>query len=239
MQRHHARPPLRACAVTVGLAALLSACAPAAVTEQGGGVRWLYDVFLIVAAVVFGVVSLLIAWSILRYRDRPGLPVQTHGNVLLELIWWAIPTALVVVLFVLSAGAHGTVTREVTEPAVTVRVQGFQWQWRFVYEGRGVEIVGVPGSPPEIMLPVGQPVAFLLESPDVIHSFYVPRFLLKEDVNPGVQNRIDVTISEEGTYTGQCAEFCGLLHDEMTFTITAVQRDRFEAWLAEQGEADR
>ena len=158
---------------------------------------------------------------------------------LLELIWWAIPTALVVVLFVLSAGAHGTVTREVSEPAVTVRVQGFQWQWRFVYEGRGVEIVGVPGSPPEITLPVGQPIAFLLESPDVIHSFYVPRFLLKEDVNPGVQNRIDVTIREEGSYTGQCAEFCGLLHDEMTFTITAVQPDDFEAWLAEQAEVDR
>ena len=198
--------------------------------------RGLYDLFLVVAAVIFVIVSGLIGWSILRYRSDPNAPppVQTKGNVVLELIWWAIPTILVAILFVLSARVQAGVTAEAAEPDVTVRVEGFQWQWRFTYEGSEVEVAGLPGSPPEILLPVGSRVAFLLESPDVIHAFHVPEFLIKEDVIPGQPNRIDVTIQHEGSYTGQCAEFCGLLHDEMLFTIAAVPPDRFEGWLAER-----
>ena len=234
---HRARSaaPLLVAAAAIGL----TACTQAPATAQGERVAWLYSVFLVAAAVVFVVVSGLIGWSILRYRGRPedGLPPQTHGSVVLELIWWAIPTALVILLFILTAGVLNTVNEQADEPAVTVDVEGFQWGWRFSYRDSGVEVVGsAEQDPPEVYLPVGEPIAFTLNSPDVIHSFWVPAFLIKRDVNPGFENRLDVVIPEAGRYTGQCAEFCGLLHDRMLFTIVAVDGAEFDRWLAEQQE---
>ena len=67
----------------------------------------------------------------------------------------------------------------------------------------------------------------MITSPDVIHSFYVPKFLIKRDAVPGITNRVTLTIDQEGTYSGQCAEFCGLLHGDMRFSIHAVPAGRF------------
>ncbi len=228
-------------AVVVALALLIAGCAPTPVTAEGDRVKTLYDLFMAIAAVVFVVVAGLIGWSILRYRGSADdeLPAQTHHNVVLELVWWAIPTILVIGLFVLSAGVLAEVDEPAEEGALTVRVSAFQWGWRFAYTESGVTVVGLPGAPAEVHLPVGREVTFLLTSPDVVHSFYVPRFLLKRDVVPGRENRIDATVTDEGTYRGVCGEFCGLLHEQMTFTIVAEPADAFEAWLDEQAGGDR
>lgn len=215
---------------------MLSACAPQAVTEQGQEVNALYTVFFWVAAVVFAVTAGLIGWSIVRYRAKPGdneLPKQFNENVRLEIVWFAIPQIIVIVLFVLSAFTLGDVNERKEEPAATVRVTGYQWGWRFEYEGTDVEIVGTPQEPAEVMVPTGD-VAFVLTSADVVHNFYVPRFLFKRDTIPGRDTRFDVTISEEGTFQGVCAEFCGLLHDRMTFSIEAVDPGEFNRWLSDQ-----
>lgn len=227
--------------LAVGATALLvTACAPAPVTSQGSEVKLLYDLFLIVAAGVFVLVAGLIGWSIVRYRAPPdaALPAQTEANVRLELVWWALPTMLVIGLFILTAGVLNSVdARTADGESLVVRVTGFQWQWRFEYEEEGAVVTGLPDEPPEVVVPVDRPITFLLESPDVLHSFYVPRFLLKRDAVPGRENRIDLTIEEPGSYTGLCAEFCGLLHADMYFTIRAVGSDEFEAWIAEQEQA--
>jgi cytochrome c oxidase subunit 2 len=234
-------PPAARYARAVGAAAMglgLAACAPAPATAEGGDIKFLYDIFLVVAAGVFLLVAGLIGWSIVRYRapDDADLPPQTEANVRLELLWWALPTILVIGLFILTAGVLNRVdARAADGGSLVVRVTGFQWQWRFDYEESGVSVVGLPDERPEAVVPVGEPITFVLESPDVQHSFYVPRFIMKRDVVPGRENRVDVTIDEEGTYTGLCAEFCGLLHAEMYFTIRAVSPDAFEAWLAEEG----
>lgn len=230
------RVPVRT-AVAVAAVAGTAACAPEAAGEQGAAVKDLYDVFFYVAAVVFAVVAGLIAWSIVRFRKRPGddeAPPQTKHNLALEITWFAIPTAIVVVLFVLSAGALQDVNDEHDDPTVIVQVDAFQWGWRFTYADEAVVVEGLPEEPARIVLPVDEPLRFDLRSRDVVHSFYVPRFLVKRDTIPGETNRIDYLISEEGTYDGRCAEFCGVLHDSMPFTIEAVSMDEFEGWLADQ-----
>lgn len=223
--------------LTIGVA-MLGGCVPQAATTQGAQVQGLYNVFLIAAAAVFILVAALIGWSVFRYRASDadeGLPPQVKANVRLELVWWALPTILVIGLFILTAQVLSRVDARNPDPAVQVTVTGFQWQWRFAYDGTDVVIQGTPDQPPELWLPVGQPVALTLVSPDVIHSFWVPDFLIKRDVVPGRSNRIDLTIDEAGTYSGQCAEFCGLFHDQMLFSIRAVSPAEFEAWLTTQG----
>lgn len=213
------------------------ACAPEPVGSRGQAISGLYETFFVIAAVVFVVVAGLIGWSIVRYRARPGddsLPRQTAHNLPLEIAWFAIPQIVVVVLFVLSAGALQEVNEASADPAVTINVEGFQWGWRFTYEGEAVAVEGIPQDPADIVVPTGVPLRFELHSEDVDHSFYVPRWLIKRDLIPGRVNRIHYTIEEEGTYRGACAEFCGLLHHRMLFTIRAVSPQAYEQWLTDR-----
>ncbi len=85
-----------------------------------------------------------------------------------------------------------------------------------------------------MVLPVGEPVHVELRSDDVIHAFYVPKFLFKRDVVPGRNNTFDFTVEEPGTYRGQCAELCGAFHGNMLFDVHAVSRAEYDVWLAEQ-----
>jgi cytochrome c oxidase subunit II len=212
------------------------ACAPESVTEQGKDVNRLYDFFSVTAAVIFTITAGLIAWSIARYRGRAGddLPEQWHSNVPLEILWFAVPSVIVIVLFIFSMSSLNVVDEQSDDPGVTVAVEGFQWGWRFSYEGEDVVVTGTAQDHPEILLPVGETVSFEVTSADVIHSFYVPRFLFKRDAIPGRTNRFDVTIEEPGTYEGKCAEFCGLLHGDMNVIVSAVEREEFDRWLDEQ-----
>ena len=238
------RSPLRRALSLIGLAVSTTACLPQAVTAQGQDVAWLYYLFMLVAAGVFVLVAGLLAWSIVRYRGAPGrdvaMPPQSHGNMALEIAWWSLPTAIVVVLALFTIGVLSQVDARAEEPAVVVEVQGFQWGWEFTYPDAGVVVRGTAADPPTIQLPVGRDVAFVITSDDVVHSFNVPQFLIKRDAVPNRPNRFDVLIEQEGTYTGQCGEFCGLLHARQLFAIDAVQPEAFEAWLQQQAaEQDR
>jgi cytochrome c oxidase subunit 2 len=237
------RPPLL---VAIALMAFVAAsCTPSPVTLQGEDVSSLYRFFFVAAIVVFCITAGLIAWSIIRYRAKEGdneLPDQYHSNVKLEIAWFAIPQILVIILFLFSAAVLTDIDAEPSERSgepVTVQVQGFQWGWSFDYEGSDVSLTGIPEDLVTITLPVDRPITFELTSDDVIHAFYVPKFLIKRDVVPGRVNRINVTIDETGTYQGFCAEFCGLLHSHMLFRINAVSDAEFDNWLEKQeGAAD-
>jgi cytochrome c oxidase subunit 2 len=233
------RPVVRlATASAVGMG--LAGCLPEAVTRQGAEVSRLYTIFMAAAAVVFVVVVALLAWVLVRYRagrDPGELPVQTEGNLRLEIAWWVVPSVIIAVLTALTATVLVNVDARADEPDVTVRVEGFQWQWRFTYEDAGVVVTGTPEERPRVVLPVDERIAFVVTSRDVIHSFSIPRFLIKRDAVPGRENRFEVEITDEGTYTGQCGEFCGLLHSAQLFSIEAVSRADYEAWLTKQGAA--
>jgi cytochrome c oxidase subunit 2 len=81
---------------------------------------------------------------------------------------------------------------------------------------------------------VGEPITFTLHSNDVIHSLAIPQFLFKKDVNPGLVNTFQITVEAAGDYGGRCAEFCGIYHSAMPFTIRAVERAQYDTWLEAQ-----
>jgi len=231
----------------VGLA-LFSACAPPAITKTGEQVGSLYNIVLVMATVVFVGVEAAIIYSAIRYRRRHGddsLPEQFHGNTRIEVVWTVIPSVIVMALFVMSMKVLADVNHEQPSP-LTVRVTGFQWQWKFDYfkgpdddhlTSLGVSVVAAgQTSPPTLVLPVGERIHFQLESSDVIHSFYVPAWLFKRDVVPGRTNTFDITIdpTKIGRYEGQCAELCGDFHNEMTFQLQTMTSADFQRWIADE-----
>src|SRR5207249_1986141 len=143
-------------------------------------------------------------------------------NVPLELFYTAVPVAIVATLFGLSMVAQRNVNHLAAEPDLRIEVTGFQWGWRFKYLTEGITIVGTSTRPPTLVLPVRATARLTLVSPDVVHSFYVPQFLEKRDLIPGVDNRIDVRPSRTGSFDGVCAGFCGLDHTRMTFVVDVV-----------------
>jgi len=219
---------------------------PKAVTAQGREVRGLYDIVFAVALVIFVAVEALIVWSVLRYRRRPTdteLPAQTHGNNLVEVIWTLIPTAIVLFLFVISWQTLNTVDAVSAKPDIRIHAIAGQFQWQFEYLDRsGTKLATqlTPAYSPDtgaggMAVPVGRSIQVTLDSPDVIHAFYVPRFLFKRDVVPGQTNRFEFTIdaAEAGqVFRGQCAELCGTGHRTMLFNVIALSPGDYDNWLA-------
>lgn len=226
------RAPLAAVAAVCLVAA---GCLPTPVTSEGRQIAGLYTLFMAAAAVVAVIVVGLGAWSVLRYRGRRAqLPPQTHGDLRLEVIWTALPAVLVLVLFGATLVVLGA-TEEIDEdtpPGADIAVTAFRWGWRFAYPGEDVVVEGFGAPGPEIVVPAGETVRLSLTGEDVIHAFYVPQFLFKRDLIPGRVNVVELTVEDAGTYRGQCAEYCGLYHARMPFTVRAVERDEYEAWLA-------
>jgi cytochrome c oxidase subunit II len=219
--------------VLAALVVAAAGCTPQSVTNEGRAISNLYNLFMYIAAVVFLVVSGLVVWSVIRYRRRGDeLPEQVHGNNRLELTWTLIPTVIVLFLFVVTIQAQNKVLDTSARPAVNLTVTAFQWSWRFTYEGTGAEVLGSPGSIPEMVVPVGQTVRVKLESADVVHSFYVPQTLFKRQAIPGTTSEFDLTFEKVGLYHGQCTQFCGLQHPDMVFRVRVVSQGEYQSWLA-------
>jgi len=229
------------------------------VTTEGIASAGLYLPIFLIAVVIFILIEgllLFMAWRFRRKDKDADLPEQVHGNNKLEVIWTAIPALLVTVLFIGSAIVLTDIESTSDDPAVVVDVDAFQFGWTFKYmdpavydpvtDKYGETGVVVPFSPSlasteevnelkqEAVLPVDVPIRFRLQALDVIHSFYVPAFFFKRDAFPGRINEFEITIVEPGVYGGQCAEFCGLSHGRMFFTIRAVEQAEYDAWLAER-----
>ena len=225
-------------AALVVLAMAVAGCLPAAVTTEGREVARLYGTFLLIAALVAIVVLGLAIVAIVRYRARSGddeLPPQVHGNLRFEAIWTGIPLITIVGLLVLTVLVLSSFDAAVRANAsVDVRVTAFRWGWRFVYPNDGVVVEGLGAPGPEMYVPVGENVRVTMTGEDVIHAFYVPQFLFKKDAIPGRENQFAFTVDEPGRYGGQCAEFCGIYHSKMPFTVVAVSRAEYDAWIAER-----
>ena len=241
-------------AILIALVALIVASGagaklfpPSAATVQGKDISNLYDIVFAIAAVIFFLVEGLIVWTVLRYRRRPGdneLPAQIHGNNVAEVAWTVIPTIIVLALFVISLGTLNRVDAVSASPDIHIRAVGAQFQWEFDYldkDGRTKLFTQfVPtndGAGGGMVVPVGENIEVQLNSKDVIHAFYVPRFLFKRDVVPGQTNVFDFTVdpSEAGsTFRGQCAELCGTGHRIMLFDVVAKTPAEYTAWLNDQ-----
>ena len=230
----------RDAAVLVFAALVVGGCFPQPVSREGREIGSLYQLFFvggcIVAALVWGLATI----AIIRFRRRSQdaeLPRQVEGNTKLEVVWTAIPLVTVLILFGATYVTLNSIQARAPEPSIEVRVTAFRWGWQFDYPATGVRIIGDVNAPPEMVVPVGEPLHITLEAVDVLHAFYVPRLLYKLDMIPGRVNSFDITVETPGTYGGVCAEFCGTFHDKMPFTLRAVPRAEFDAWLAAQPPA--
>ncbi len=218
---------------------------PEAVTVQGQHIRDLYTIVFLIAVAIFFLVEGLILWTVLRYRRRPEdvtLPAQTHGNAIAEVVWTVVPTLIVAFLFVISWQTLNTVEVVSADPQTRVKAVAGQFQWTFEYlDASGENTVYTQllpaGEDGGLVLPAGRTVQLSLESPDVIHAFYVPQFLFKRDVVPGRINKFEITINEEDagqTFRGQCAELCGAGHRLMLFDVHAYTPADYDAWLEQK-----
>src|SRR5262245_58631930 len=204
-------------------------------TEQGHLIadlwKWSWVAALTTGVVVWG----LIFWVAWRYHRRSDdeIPVQTRYNLPLEIFYTIAPIMMVVVLFYHTVSTQDTVLDEIPDPDRTIEVVGQQWTWTFNYtdedvaDGKNVYSVGTASDIPTLVLPLNETVQFNLHSPDVIHSFWIPGFLMKMDVIPGRTNHFEVTPNQLGDYKGKCAELCGSYHSRILLDGMVFSTDRY------------
>ncbi|HYJ33653.1 MAG TPA: cytochrome c oxidase subunit II [Candidatus Binatia bacterium] len=166
---------------------------------------------------------------VLRFRARPGVKAATfHENFRLELLWTAIPALALVYL---AGPSFSTLKYLETVPKsdLTVEIIGHQWFWEYRYPGYGVVFANEP-----LVIPAGKIVAADVTSIDVVHSWFLPDFGVKMDANPGRVNHTWFQVAKPGTYNGQCAELCGVLHAEMFITVNVVPPEEFARWIEQK-----
>ena len=220
---------------------------PPPATDQAREIKSLYDLVFYIAVAIFLVVEVVIVYTVFRYRRKPGddeLPPQTHGNNLVEIIWTVIPTVIVAVLFFFSWQSLNKVDVVSAEAPVQIRAVAARFQWQFDYLDPASTNPGTDkqlftqflpgGEGGGMVVPVGEKIKMTLVSPDVIHAFYVPRFLFKRDVVPGRFNQFEFTVEEPGVYRGQCAELCGPFHGSMLFEVHALPAAEYQQWFDAQ-----
>lgn len=227
-------------ALFAGLALLVAGCLPEPATSEGRRIAELYDTVLVLALIVCFIVWGLLTVAIVRYRRRPtrdepdAIPPQIGGHIGLEALWTIVPLITIFGIFGLTLMTLDNIeSRQGSEP-IELHVEAFRWGWRMSYPTEGVALEGVLEPGPQAVVPAGRPLLITLTSADILHSFYVPDFLYKRDAVPGLANVFELTVEREGTYTGQCAEFCGLFHARMPFSIRAVSEADYQSWLTEQ-----
>lgn len=242
--RRSARQPR--VALLVGACLLLASCGgdgsrfgmPEPISDDGQEILGLWRGSVLAALAVGALVWGLVVWAAVRFRRRnDDLPSQSPENIPIEITYTVLPLVIVAVLFGFTYVTQEKVTALSDDPDVVVHVTAFQWSWRFSYPEEGVEVTSDGNTPPRLVVPVGATVRFDLETADVVHNFWVPELLTKRDIIPDVDNAIDVEVTRAGSWTGRCAEFCGLEHYAMVFTFEAAEPARYEDWLEERRDA--
>lgn len=188
---------------------------------------------LIVAIPVTIAAEAALYYAVKRFRHNEE-PSPTQHNRRLEVTWTLATAAILVFVGVASYGAMAqpALMGEQPEPDqndVVVDVEAYQWGWAFHYPNH--ENVS---TDTRIVLPVDTQVYFRVTSRDVVHSFSVPEMGLKQDAFPGEEAVIMTRTTEQGTFQGYCAEFCGVSHAKMTFTVDVMSQSEYQSWLGEQ-----
>jgi cytochrome c oxidase subunit II len=206
---------------------------PTAASTQASKIDTLYDVLMIVSVPVFVFVTVVVLFSVWKFRQRPGEELAdgppVHGNTRLEVIWTAIPAMVLVALCVYS---YVTLTdiEDAKANEQRINVVGQQFAWTFEYPQGS----GQPIRSNQLYLKENQPVRFFVKSRDVIHDFWVPAFRMKIDAVPGIETSYRVTPNRRGSYPVVCAELCGLGHALMRQTAHVVSPAAFDAWMSKQ-----
>jgi cytochrome c oxidase subunit 2 len=199
---------------------------PPQASTVAGRVDALYF-FLVAVSTFFSmlIAGLLLVFVVRYRRRRPGeLPPPIHGSVALELVWTVIPLIIALGTFVWGADVF-VYERRVPPGAMEVFVVGKRWMWKTQHMTGQREIN-------ELHVPIGMPVKLTMTSEDVIHSFFIPAFRVKQDAVPGRYTTAWFEATAAGTYHLFCAEYCGTKHSQMIGSIHVMEPAAFQTWLA-------
>jgi len=226
--------------------------------------REVYDLHMLslyictaIGVVVFGAMF----WSMIFHRKSKGAKAADfHESTKVEILWTAIP---IVILIAMAVPATSTLINmeNNNNSDVTIQITGSQWKWHYKYFDESIEYYSIlstsreeyenqngtfdgNGAPKSdnyllevdkpLVIPANKKVRFLITSDDVIHSWWVPAFAVKQDANPGFINEAWTNVDIPGTYRGQCAELCGKDHGFMPIVVEVKSPEDYDAWLNEQ-----
>ena len=199
-----------------------------------------FNVYVSLGLAVFALFALAIIGTAVWFRVRPrSRPSRRHEANRLEMAYAVVLACVAAGLLVVTFDAEhkDDVASAAERPALTVDVTGARWEWIFHYPRYGItEESGYVGDQP-LVVPIDRAVRFRLRSVDVIHSFWIPQLRFKRDAIPGTVESVTLDFDRSGTFGGSCAEFCGLHHSEMVFTVDALKPRAFRSWLAGHRES--
>jgi cytochrome c oxidase subunit II len=208
---------------------------PENVSTFGEGIDATFGAIFYATALAFLIVQGILVYCIIRYRHRPGRKaIPIHGNLRLEVLWTIVPAIGVFIIAFLSTCVWLDMKLPSRFPPdmMEVAVHAQQFEWLVTYPGPD----GVLGTEDDftvrnhLSIPIGQPVRVILTAEDVIHSFFLPHFRVKQDAVPGMTIPIWFQATATGDYVLGCAELCGLGHYRMRGTVTVHTPEEFEAW---------
>ena len=221
--------PLLSLAILTGLAGCAgrqSALAPA-----GRGAEEIAHLFWWMTVGAFVVWAGVVALTIYAIRTRPVARQSDRAAMLIIGGGAVVPTVVLACLLIYGLSMLPRLLLRAPEGSLKIVVVGEQWWWRIRYHPADGEPFNVAN---EIRLPVGEPVQFELESPDVIHSFWIPSLGGKMDMIPGRRTRLTLEPTRTGVFRGACAEYCGTSHALMAFDVVVMEKPDFAHWLAAQ-----
>src|SRR6478609_11822224 len=218
------------CAVVGTFLALQINWFPTAASTAAPKIDTLYDWLLVASVPMFVLVMSVAIYCVVRFRVRPGGPTgdgaPIHGNTRLEIIWVTIPFLIVTALAVYAAVVLAQVEQKKPNE-LQVRAVGQQFTWHFEY----TQPNGRKFRSDVLFLPNNRPVYMKINTRDVLHSFWVPQFRLKEDAVPGQTDHVRFTPNRIGQYEVVCAELCGLGHATMRVASNVVSPQAFQKWV--------
>ena len=219
-------------------------------TELMRDLVWLDNFLLVIITVISVFVTCLLAYAAFKFHrsrnDTPG--TFTHHSVL-EVAWTVVPVGILVVIGAFSLPILFK-QQEIPEADITIKVTGNQWYWGYEYVDHDFgfdsvmlqkdELADYGYAPDEYLLatdtavvvPVGATVVMQLTGADVIHSWTIPAFGVKQDAVPGRLAELWFAAEKEGVYFGQCSELCGQAHAYMPITVKVVSQEQYDAWLS-------
>ncbi len=189
----------------------------------------MFNVYFWLISFFFTLIMVFMLYSAVVFRRKPGDTTDAahiHGNIVLEIIWTVVPVLIAITLGIWGLSTFNDLV-SAKEGEIVIEVTGQQWSWSFSYP----EQDGITSG--ELVLPVNQPILFEMQSNDVLHSFWVPEFRVKQDLVPGQVTTLHIEPTEIGDYKLRCAEICGFDHTNMIADVRVVSQADFDAWVVD------
>jgi cytochrome c oxidase subunit 2 len=217
---------------------MLSWWLPENVSSFGGQIDRLFYIIYYLTTATFFLVQITLLVFLFIYRDRPGRrATYTHGNTPLEIIWTAVPAVILAVLALISRSTWAEIKEHQPPSDFEIRISGKQFNWEIAYPGPDgkLDTDDDVKMDNDFHVPVNKVIRVQLQSKDVIHSFFVPQFRLKQDAVPGRSIPVWFKAMKPGKYEVPCAELCGFGHSGMRGFVYVDAPEQYEAWAREKG----